>query len=416
MSADNIDRRTVLRTGGAGLLATLGAGSAVGAPNRTGDAGGSGASRGPTVPVRGVNLVPRARPVDVRVDGRTVLSNVEFGEVTPYLPVPTGEHTVKLTAAGDSDVAVEKTVTLSEGSNPRTVAAVGRPSKRSASARVFVDGQSNHDTSTARVRVVHASPGAPSVTVSRNDTTLVDDVGFGEASDYVEVPAENYSQLPEGKYTASAGERSISVTVNDGSATEVASFAASLDGCSVYTLFVAGYLDGSKGEGPRKSKGEGVKNANRKGVRAGFRAVTALDDTGLEADYATKLSSDQSLATQNSRAQGWTVLDVRDDEIRFEAAASGLQNSTVGHIHVGGPDESGPHVVTLYEFAPEDASAKEAPTVEGTLGNGSFTADDLVGPLEGESLDALVEKIETGEAYVNFHTTAHPSGEIRGNF
>ena len=384
MSVYDIGRRTVLRTAGAGLLATLGAGSAVGAETET--AAGSDGGGGTTVPVRGAHLVPDAGAVDVYVDGQSMLSGVEYGSVTDYLPVPTGDHTVTLASAGNpDDVVAEETVSLSGDSGRRTVAAVGQRADDSAEAHAFTDATSNHDTATAQVRVVHASPDAPSVSVSAGGSTLFESVGFGEASDYAEV---------------SAGDYSVSVAPADGG-DAAASFDATFDGCSVYTVFTTGYLDSANAP---------------EGTDAPFGVTTTLDDSGLEADYATSLSSDQSLQTDDSDAQGRAVFDRRGDEMRFEAAATGLDDSTVGHVHVGGPDESGPHVVTLYEFAPEDASAEAAPTVEGTLGNGSFTADDLVGPLEGQSLDALVRKMESGEAYVNFHTVAHPSGEIRGNF
>jgi hypothetical protein len=51
----------------------------------------------------------------------------------------------------------------------------------------------------------------------------------------------------------------------------------------------------------------------------------------------------------------------------------------------------------------------------GLLGKRSVTAADLVGPLQGMTLEDLRTAINEGRAYVNVHTTAFPGGEIRGD-
>jgi hypothetical protein len=50
----------------------------------------------------------------------------------------------------------------------------------------------------------------------------------------------------------------------------------------------------------------------------------------------------------------------------------------------------------------------------GVLAQGTITAANLMGPLQGKTLEDLVSVIKAGDAYVNVHTTAHPGGEIRG--
>jgi len=58
------------------------------------------------------------------------------------------------------------------------------------------------------------------------------------------------------------------------------------------------------------------------------------------------------------------------------------------------------------------------PTSDGVCGfadvSGVITEADLTGPLAGETLADLVAEIEAGNIYINFHTTALPAGEIRG--
>lgn len=48
------------------------------------------------------------------------------------------------------------------------------------------------------------------------------------------------------------------------------------------------------------------------------------------------------------------------------------------------------------------------------LASGVITEENLLGPLAGESFEALISALEGGAAYVNVHTTKNPGGEIRG--
>jgi len=48
------------------------------------------------------------------------------------------------------------------------------------------------------------------------------------------------------------------------------------------------------------------------------------------------------------------------------------------------------------------------------LAEGTITASDLVGPLAGQPLSALIEAMRAGNTYVNVHTVQFPAGEIAG--
>ena len=63
---------------------------------------------------------------------------------------------------------------------------------------------------------------------------------------------------------------------------------------------------------------------------------------------------------------------------------------------------------------------------DGVLVEGSFTAANLTGPLAGQPLSALIAAMDSGNAYLNFHTNDgvaptntgpgdFPGGEIRGD-
>jgi hypothetical protein len=49
----------------------------------------------------------------------------------------------------------------------------------------------------------------------------------------------------------------------------------------------------------------------------------------------------------------------------------------------------------------------------GSLSEGTFTAANLIGPLAGQPLSALIDAIRAGNTYVNVHTEVSPGGEIR---
>lgn len=92
----------------------------------------------------------------------------------------------------------------------------------------------------------------------------------------------------------------------------------------------------------------------------------------------------------------------------FALFTFGLEDTVQAHIHLGPPDENGPVVAFLF------GAADPPVTQDGLLSSGVLTAADLVGPLEGEPLSALLEEIDAGNTYVNVHTVENPGGEIRG--
>ncbi len=106
-------------------------------------------------------------------------------------------------------------------------------------------------------------------------------------------------------------------------------------------------------------------------------------------------------------------LDPAGETLRYKLLVAKIEDVQMAHIHLGAAGENGPVVAWLY---PEDGPPPQQIEGEftGVLARGTVTADDLVGELEDESMDALVSAIEAGDAYVNVHTEANPDGEIRG--
>jgi hypothetical protein len=115
-----------------------------------------------------------------------------------------------------------------------------------------------------------------------------------------------------------------------------------------------------------------------------------------------------------TNAQGQAILKLSKDgeSLHFKLNVANIENVTMAHLHLGPAEGIGAVVVWLYPGGPPPQLLPGRS--QGTLAEGTITADDLVGPLEGQSLDDLVDAIEEGNIYVNVHTSAYPGGEIRG--
>ncbi|PSP41792.1 hypothetical protein BRC68_13990 [Halobacteriales archaeon QH_6_64_20] len=131
--------------------------------------------------LRVAHMSPDAPNVDVYVNNETFLENVSFGTISNYSSVPPGEYAVRITAAGnESAVVFDDNVTLEAGAY--TLAA-----------------------------------------------TIADNVTFGNATDYVEVPP--------GSYTLD-----IRATTEDNTGPIMASYDVSVEGGTAYSAFAAGYV------------------------------------------------------------------------------------------------------------------------------------------------------------------------------
>ena len=145
-----------------------------------------------------------------------------------------------------------------------------------------------------------------------------------------------------------------------------------------------------------------------------FHDEVALKSAGLKMNFRTHLSGDQEVPVVETKATGQAIFQLSKDgmELSYKLIVANIQNVRMAHIHLGPSGENGPVVAWLYPSAPP-AQLIEG-RVNGVLAEGVITADNLTGPLVGEPLETLIEAIKAGNTYVNVHTLAYPSGEIRG--
>lgn len=99
-------------------------------------------------------------------------------------------------------------------------------------------------------------------------------------------------------------------------------------------------------------------------------------------------------------------------ELHYRVEVNDLVDTLMAHIHLGPSGENGPVVVWLYPDGPPPVLIPGV--FSGVLAEGTITADDLVGPLEGATLADLANAMVTQNTYVNVHTVENPGGEIRG--
>jgi hypothetical protein len=123
-----------------------------------------------------------------------------------------------------------------------------------------------------------------------------------------------------------------------------------------------------------------------------------------------------------TEATGQLNIKVSDDglSLEYKLIASNIYNVVASHIHQGAVGVPGPAVVFLYGNAPAGGGRHD-----GVLATGTLTAANLIGPLAGQPLSALIDLIQSGNAYANVHTNDgvgatntgpgdFAAGEIRG--
>jgi hypothetical protein len=142
--------------------------------------------------VRIIHASPYIGVADIFVDGAKLLSSVGFGAITDYSPISPGPHHVQIALLGKGpgaavitqDLAVKPGVTY-------TVAAIGA-TPSTLSLQVFIDNNLLVP-GTAKLRMYHLSPDLGPLSVNANGNTLIQNITYQQASDYVGLSAGPYT-------------------------------------------------------------------------------------------------------------------------------------------------------------------------------------------------------------------------------
>jgi uncharacterized protein DUF4397 len=161
--------------------------------------------------VRLVHASPDAANVDVAVDGKTVATNLGFGNVSPatgYLTVTAGNRKVEVRDTGTTTDLINSNINFGSGKEYTTIASgfVSLPqitcnSNFGIAAVLLTDDNSAPASGNVKLRIVHASPEdcAPRnldvyVVAPGGDTSgspTISNLAFGQASTYQSVSPTN---------------------------------------------------------------------------------------------------------------------------------------------------------------------------------------------------------------------------------
>ena len=285
--------------------------------------------------IRVGHFAPDAPNVDVYVDDQQILSDFSYGTLSPYLGIEPGTYTVSITPAGEAEPVLEETVPVDTGYY--TVAAIGElegdetgddsgdgvgaaneTAQANATNETAGDGadpslgdESDTETEglqflvladrgpddvqegTALVRVVHASPDAPTVDIaeSTNDTTVFEDVAFTEPSGYAPVDPETEALGFFPAEDSSDDELDDDEVISQSD--PVVTVELDLEAGQAYTAYAIGYLEGEEGVEIDAADGDEA-DESESGDDRSFDVYVALDGTteATQSDDRAASSSD----------------------------------------------------------------------------------------------------------------------------
>lgn len=178
----------------------------------------------------------------------------------------------------------------------------------------------------------------------------------------------------------------------------------------VAALLVAGCSDSAGPLAPEPEQApELVTSQDGKGLALGKKVF-------LSRLFIAPMSADQEVAATpvESRARGLSTFRLSRDgkTLHYTVLVSRIENVTMSHIHIAPAGTNGPVTVWLYPDAPPPMLIEGR--TDGILARGTITDEQVIGPLAGQGLEALLQALRDGTAYVNVHTSQYPAGEIRG--
>ena len=210
--------------------------------------------------VRIIQASPDAGSVDVAVDGKTVATNIAFGELSPatdYLTLAAGNHKVEFRDTGTTTDIINATVGFAS-KKEYTLLSVGKvtaipPANPTIAALLKTDDNSAPSSGNIKLRVIHAAPDSPNAgdpskcgtapcvdvyivapgTDITNLTPAIASLSYQQASDYQSLVAGTYevimtdstnpvkTRLIDQMYTLTAGQIRTLVTLDTADGTTI---------------------------------------------------------------------------------------------------------------------------------------------------------------------------------------------------
>src|SRR3954465_13382099 len=116
---------------------------------------------------------------------------------------------------------------------------------------------------------------------------------------------------------------------------------------------------------------------------------------GAGASYAAQLSGGEEVPPRTTPASGQATFQVSADgqSLTYTVTVSTITNVIAGHIHLAAKGANGDIVLPLVPTAQPNGGPKS-----GVIGQGTATAAQLVGPLQGKTMADLVAALDAGNA------------------
>jgi hypothetical protein len=241
-------------------------------------AGGAGTARGaaPSPMLRVVHASPGAPALDVYVANQKVATAMKFGDVTPYVTVPTGTYRLQVLSTGASlggTSFIDANVDLREGA-AYTVVAADRPGIMTPV--LLTDEPGTAAGGQAHVRLVHASPDAPPVAdvAVSGGPVVAKNLPFKGATDYLGVAPGTYrfEVRPAGTTQAVATTDALAVAADH----TYTAFVIGLFSDNTFHAMLVPDNAASGGIGTTPSTGGGGMAARPMGGAAGALLLTLL--------------------------------------------------------------------------------------------------------------------------------------------
>jgi Domain of unknown function (DUF4397) len=142
--------------------------------------------------VRIIHASPDVGSADVFVDGQHLLSNFQFGTVTPYVTLSPGPHYVQvaLIGRGPGAAAINQNIIVNSG-DVYTVAALGT---KALGFKLDVFNDDNQvATGMAKMRVYDLSPDTALQGITTNNNQVCGEMSYQDASDYIPLQSGAYN-------------------------------------------------------------------------------------------------------------------------------------------------------------------------------------------------------------------------------
>jgi hypothetical protein len=341
--------------------------------------------------VRIFHASPDASAVDIYVtaDGDISAVSPNFAGVnfttpmlteTDYVELPAGDYVVTVTGAGYKDVAIETGALSLEVNKVYTA--------------IAIDGLMAGDGPT----LITADDLAPSFTTSQTfNVTLAgnQEVPMVDSMSSATAVVEIDQSLPVFKVTLDAGMvmGATAAHVHDGDIGTNGGVAFGLTDMGDGT-FVLKQTDLTTGLLNDLLSGEWYLNVHTASNPSGEVRGQIVADTTVVVTFPLSGLQQVPQVMSGAMGGGYVLFDTTDNGVTLALATTGVADATMAHIHTGFAGVYGDKLVALAQD-----------TTDGNL----WTSGGEV-KLEQVTADLLL----SGGHYVNMHTPANPSGELRG--